>query len=304
MSSPRTRRRPARHVRTRPVRHAPKPAHRLRPDRVPVPWPKWLKTSKDPLDDYFEAYDEVPTERALFRLFRLEKARNPAFQIEQVDLVPGRHAYLVRYVPAGGWRRDVVPTHVYTEDRDGSFGRQTPDDLLQEIQLHGEEQDYFDHDPEQRFNDGFWDSPGPLYHGTDDPDAVMEEGIGPRSETRGLNNRGVGAAVFTSGEPEAIESYSGCRGCGLVEIDTGAMKRDGYTPRVSQEPEVLEQDLLDSIAHRLGLEYEIEYGDAGIDPATVIIHGPVPARYLRLVSRADDRARRARYNGRSRRHGR
>jgi hypothetical protein len=36
-----------------------------------------------------------------------------------------------------------------------------------------------------------------------------------------------------------------------------------------------------ALAHKLGIEHEIEYADAGIDPDTVIIYGPVPAKYLR-----------------------
>jgi len=60
------------------------------------------------------------------------------------------------------------------------------------------------------------------------------------------------------------------------------MKRDGVMPCVTQEPPVVEYDALEALAHVIGAEWTIDL-EQGIDPDTVIIHGHVPARYLRVV---------------------
>ena len=130
--------------------------------------------------------------------------------------------------------------------------------------------------------DDFWKSPPPLYHATDheNVDSIMAFGLNLESKTRGLTNRWVGAAVFTSMNPEAIDAY----GDTIIQIDTNAMARDRYTPRVSLEPGVLEYEAQRSLLSRFDMEgeYILDFPSDGIDTDTVIVDGPIPARYLSL----------------------
>ena len=50
----------------------------------------------------------------------------------------------------------------------------------------------------------FGNSPFPLYHATtqDHVEDILEHGLESRNQTRGLNNRSVGSAVFTTSEFE------------------------------------------------------------------------------------------------------
>ena len=88
--------------------------------------------------------------------------------------------------------------------------------------------------------------------------------------------------MFTSLGVGGTESYGNEPEGGTVVIDTDAMKHDGVMPRVSQEPPVVEYDALETIAHRIGVEWTIDL-EQGIDPDTVIVYGHVPAKYLRVV---------------------
>jgi len=172
---------------------------------------------------------------------------------------------------------------VYENNADGSFSRSTPQDFLGDRASDGSWTRYFDFDPEEQFNREFWGSPGVLYHGTRNLGDVLREGLEPRSETRGLGNRAVGAAVFTTVEEDTAAEHAHGHDGGVVEIDCKRMKRDKLTPFVAQEPEIIEDEMVGALAHRLGIEYEHECSDAGIDPDTVIVYGPIPPRYLRRV---------------------
>lgn len=129
--------------------------------------------------------------------------------------------------------------------------------------------------------DGFWAHPAPLYHATteDHVEDILEEGLRSRSATRGLRNRGVGAAVFTTSNPETtvLQSY----GDVVFEIDTAAMARDGYTPEVAQEPDVVEAAALNALAWAFGIEDYAEEPENAQD--TVIVYGSIPPEYLRRL---------------------
>ena len=127
----------------------------------------------------------------------------------------------------------------------------------------------------------FWKHPVPLYHATteDHVEAILEEGLRPRSLSRGLRNRGVGAAVFTTSDLE--QTAMGTYGDVVFEIDTVTMARDGYTPTVAQEPDVVEAEGLNSLAWAFGLEdFNAEPEN---DPSTVIVEGAIPPEYLRRL---------------------
>ena len=137
-------------------------------------------------------------------------------------------------------------------------------------------------DLEEKFNDEFWDGPVELYHATTEDNVadIQSDGLVPMSSTRGISNRSVGSAVFTSINPDVIDSY----GDNVFRIDTTAMKRDGYTPYVSQEPVFPESEKINALLHIYDIEetHEISSYD-GMDPDTVIVYGKIPSKYLELT---------------------
>lgn len=143
-------------------------------------------------------------------------------------------------------------------------------------------EDYFTEKADE-FNKDFWYGPCPLYHATteDHVDDILEHGLECRDETRGLSNRGVGSAVFTTSSFE--ETERGSYGDYVFKIDTKAMKADGYCPYVSMEPQVVAYELRMALAHHIGAEDYVADESNDISPDTVIIQGDVPAKYLTLL---------------------
>lgn len=135
------------------------------------------------------------------------------------------------------------------------------------------------------FNQTFWTHPQELYHATpdDNVEAILANGIGAMNKTRGLSNRGVGAAVFTSSDPE--ELMHGSYGDSIFQIDTAAMAADGYRPRVEQEPDVEEYEWRRRLLHAVGDEYVCDRMSVPsyMSPYTVIVHGEIPAKYIALT---------------------
>ena len=137
---------------------------------------------------------------------------------------------------------------------------------------------------ERDFSKEFWDGVGDgttYYHGTSEGnlDSILREGLSPRDETRGMSNRSVGAKVFLSEEYNtAISHYEF-----VLEVDLGAMKRDGYMPTAKSEEDVEEGEIMNALAHKIGLynfEYEIEQG---MDPGTIVLDGGIPPQYIREI---------------------
>lgn len=135
--------------------------------------------------------------------------------------------------------------------------------------------------PEEDFNADFWAGPSPLYHATseENADRIEKTGLAARNKTRGLTNRGTGPAVFTTIEPD--EAALGTYGNVVFEIDTDAMKRDGYTPHVGMEEPLARSELKSALGHKVGLEdYSWDDGFDGLSNSTVVIYGHIPAKYL------------------------
>ena len=142
--------------------------------------------------------------------------------------------------------------------------------------------DYF-LDYEEKFSAEFWENPVELYHATvkEKIADIEKNGLEPRNVTRGINNRGVGNAIFTTTEFET--TIAGSYGDYVFQINTQQMKEDGFCPDVSQEPPVVKAEMRKQIAEHLGLEYW--YDDVGSDMRddTLIIYDPIPPQYLTLV---------------------
>lgn len=124
------------------------------------------------------------------------------------------------------------------------------------------------------------DIPSIVYHGTPDENVenILREGLECRFDSRGLSNKSVGGAVFTTSEESEAEGYGK-----VLRIDIGAMERDGVLPRVSQEPEIEYYNACDAFASRFGLYlgdsvfYDVEQG---MSPNTFVLNGPVPPEYI------------------------
>lgn len=139
--------------------------------------------------------------------------------------------------------------------------------------------DYFEH----VYGDGsdFWDSPVPLYHATPGRNlsSILKKGLLPQDESRGLRNRGVSDAVFTTSNLD--RASDGMYGDVVLEIDTLAMRRESVMPDVSAEPDVIEAEAAQALAHALGDDNYVF--EAENDPTTLILHGAVPPRFLRVI---------------------
>jgi hypothetical protein len=165
------------------------------------------------------------------------------------------------------WRRHKDADHISVE---------VPQAILESY--HVDPADYLDLPDEL---EDFWKAPAPLYHATteDHVEDILEAGLQPRSTSRGLRNRGVGAAVFTTTDLETT-AY-GSYGDVVFEIDTAAMARDGYTPEVGLEPDVVEAAGKHALAWAFGIEDYAEEPENARD--TVIVFGAIPPAYLRQL---------------------
>lgn len=142
----------------------------------------------------------------------------------------------------------------------------------------------YDYIEAKDFSKEFWESVDRgyyLYHATTEEnwENIKEEGLGVRSETRGISNRGMGAAIFTHPDPEALDSY----GNYVIQIDVGAMKRDGYTPTVSLEEPFEDKQQAEALAYTIGLKdfyYEV---DQDLWEDTIAFYGNIPPKYLSLI---------------------
>lgn len=141
--------------------------------------------------------------------------------------------------------------------------------------------------PSKDFNAEFWQGVSPgyyLYHATPNANlqSIMQNGLNASDETRGMSNRGMGNAVFTSPEPSSIDSY----GDAVLQIDVGTMKAVGYMPAVSQESPFGEEAQRSALAHKLGIENWIggEYGSEGLYEDTVAFLDGIPPQFLSIHS--------------------
>ena len=136
---------------------------------------------------------------------------------------------------------------------------------------------------DEKWNNDFWSGPCPLYHATTEENVkgILKRGIYASSATRGLSNRSVGAAVFTTSDVD--ETAEGSYGSFVFEIDTRALAKDPNRPFASEEPPVVESTLREALAHKIGLEEYYSEVESGISPYTVILHGSVGPQYITLL---------------------
>ena len=141
---------------------------------------------------------------------------------------------------------------------------------------------------EDRFNQAYWERPEPLYHGTpkENVQSIQQDGLKMQHKSRGLSNRNIHRAVFTEQEPEYCQYHYGPE---VFEINTPAMKADGFMPRVEKEPNHVEADVINALAHKIGAWDE--QGDRdwansqseGTTEGTIILYADIPPKYLKLL---------------------
>lgn len=137
------------------------------------------------------------------------------------------------------------------------------------------------------FNKLFWEYPQTLYHCTnrENYELIKKDGmIKQKYDNRGISNRNVGDAVFTTRESEEIPFFKSYYGPIVLAINTIQMKKDGYTPEVEMEPDWAE-------AYKLAYVFtKIENKDVEaarfVDSSdqntewTVIVYGNIPIKYV------------------------
>lgn len=211
------------------------------------------------LDEWIGGWFDIPWEKAK------EMLKKFGTDIEEVKTSMGKVLYVFEYFG----EKYVIEGE--------SESPSTVQDFLDNISRTGNVEEYV---KLPDYSSDFWSGPSPLYHGTyeENIDDIMKNGLQARNESRGISNKGTGNAIFTTLEPEYAESHYGDK---LIEIDTVAMKQDGYTPEVIPELPIIEYELMDSLAYLIGGEnpQELEHG---IDYDSMVVFGNIPAKYLNI----------------------
>lgn len=213
----------------------------------------------------FFDYEYEASEEKLLSLLELEKQKNPNVNFFKKEFPSGKTFYVLKV-------KDK--TILFPGDENKMFSIEK--DPIQFIH-DAEWSDYYP-DFDEKFNQEFWDSPVPLLHGTTDIESVLQTGLEARSDSRGLTNKGVGLAVFATTDESVAKEYGSD---GIVVINTLAMKQAGFTPFVSQEPDILDAEIKDAIAHAFRIiDFHYDYMDSGMHPDTIIIYDSIPPKFL------------------------
>jgi len=135
---------------------------------------------------------------------------------------------------------------------------------------------------DDKFNQQFWERPEYLYHGTpsENVDNIKQKGLSAEHKSRGLANRHINRAVFTSTEHDGVVLHYGDS---VIEINTIQMKNDGFMPHVTKEPNHEESDVINFIARKIGMDDERDHSmsnSEGTTDDTRIVHDGIPPKYL------------------------
>jgi len=120
-----------------------------------------------------------------------------------------------------------------------------------------------------------------VFHGTtaEALETIRTEGLDPRSDTRGIVNRGVGDAVYTSETADVAEASYDV----VVEIDLPRAIEDGVisVDSLDREPDVIRNEVLTGIASSFAVDdFVPEESIDGTRPDTVVISDRIPPEYL------------------------
>lgn len=124
---------------------------------------------------------------------------------------------------------------------------------------------------------------GVVYHSTteDNVESINENGLRPENRTRGITNRGIGSAIFTSHEPDPMQSYGEI----LVTIDLDKARKLNPDIQTGLESPIEEYLRRSVIASELGIEdtYQFEPSSSdGVREDTLVIYGHVPREAITI----------------------
>ena len=124
---------------------------------------------------------------------------------------------------------------------------------------------------------------GLVYHQTPSSnlDSIKLNGLNPTNKTRGITNKGTGAAVFTSIEIDDSETYGDL----TIEIDLELARNINPEIETQLEEPILDIERRKALALDLGEDpdnYNISYSD-GIYDTTLVIYGNIPKDALRFL---------------------
>lgn len=141
-------------------------------------------------------------------------------------------------------------------------------------------EDILGYDVSERIEETIYQTSGVNYHVTNTKSAIeilCSGALETRNETRGVTNRSMGRAVFTS-----AQSPIGVYGNVVFEIDISSMVADGFTPDAGKEHPVEEAMAKEAVAS----EFHIPAFHAEIDPSlsrdTEVFYNDIPIKYLHL----------------------
>ena len=130
-----------------------------------------------------------------------------------------------------------------------------------------------------------------LYHCTTEEryEQIKVGGLKRKDERRGATsgNSAVGPAVFTTAEDAEVSFFKSYYGPVVIAIDAAQMKKDGFMPEVSKEPDWEKAEKLEFVLRKLGQEDAeastfVDSSDQNTQ-GTVIVYSNIPLRYLSLV---------------------
>jgi hypothetical protein len=137
-----------------------------------------------------------------------------------------------------------------------------------------------------------------VFHRTteDALESILEDGsIGAMNASRGLSNRGTGAAIFASAEDDAMGTYGDIS----IEINLDTLRDDNPDLDVQLEEPLVEVFQKQAAAHVLERESGIdltgiteselsELSSEGITEDTLVIYGAIPIEYTKIYGADGD----------------
>ena len=146
-------------------------------------------------------------------------------------------------------------------------------------------------DPDDYIENVPFDIPSEVFHSTreENRESILKNGLYVRSDSRGISNRHVQNAVFTSADPEEVSEASPLSyGPLLLKIDLRRMLSDGILSEedLAQEPDVERQGKNEILEYLFDLEYGSlnSYIEDGMSPNTIIIYSSIPPEYITVES--------------------
>ena len=159
--------------------------------------------SQFPLSDYFEENYAVDDEKLFLQLANKQKELNPNFNYYPVVFSSKKKLFVT--IPDVRKKR-VKYVHEVNSDGSVDDGKEISE-YMSDVSMNQNYDEFFGEDFEQKYSDDFWGNAPTLFHGSSDIESVLDNGLEARDESRGLNNRHVGSAVFLTSEQDKAEAY-------------------------------------------------------------------------------------------------